>query len=427
MTESKVLDGTAPTKTSGDEVQRKFFGPRATHWTPLELPTDLSDDPNEAQRQISGVKLAQSELSNALLASLQMPHLVVLAGSGTSLGPKVNGPSMSDLWDRCVGVATKSENGELASTTLADRVISSIGYSVESLGKNIEALLSRCESFLQLHDSDDVAQFVKASKETILEECTRFVAGGDRDQLKAHLTFLHRLSRRRVRDSRLKVFTTNYDVCFEAAAGQQGLVVIDGFSFTQPRRFDARYFAMDIVRRGSAGDEQSSLLEGVFHLYKLHGSVTWARKANDTIEIVEKTNASEACLIYPARGKYQQSYAQPHLELVSQFFSVLRQPNTCLVVVGFGFNDDHLSEPILAAVRSNPHFRLIVVNRSAEKTSATGSNRYWKAFLELASTGEDVWMINADFEQFAELIPDLKALTPAQRLARDVRLIAEEQ
>jgi hypothetical protein len=184
---------------------------------------------------------------------------------------------------------------------------------------------------------------------------------------------------------------------------------------------------MDIVRRGSAGDEQSSLLEGVFHLYKLHGSVTWARKANDTIEIVEKTNASEACLIYPARGKYQQSYAQPHLELVSQFFSVLRQPNTCLVVVGFGFNDDHLSEPILAAVRSNPHFRLIVVNRSAEKTSATGSNRYWKAFLELASTGEDVWMINADFEQFAELIPDLKALTPAQRLARDVRLIAEEQ
>jgi hypothetical protein len=45
-----------------------------------------------------------------------------------------------------------------------------------------------------------------------LEKCSDFLDVG---KLEAHKTVLHRLSRRRVRDPRLKVFTTNYDLCFE--------------------------------------------------------------------------------------------------------------------------------------------------------------------------------------------------------------------
>lgn len=134
-----------------------------------------------------------------------------------------------------------------------------------------------------------------------------------------------------------------------------------------------------------------------------------------------------ACLIYPARGKYQQSYVQPHLELVSQYFSVLREPNTCLIVTGFGFNDDHLSEPILAAVRTNPHLRLIIVNPSSDDITAgrREKNKYWETLFSLAKQGEDVWLINANFGDFAEMIPDLKSLTPAQRLTRDIKLMAD--
>jgi hypothetical protein len=42
----------------------------------------------------------------------------------------------------------------------------------------------------------------------------------------------------------------------------------------------------------------------------------------------------------------------------------------------------------------------------------------------LAKQGEDVWLINANFGSFAEMIPDLKSLTPAQRLTRDIKLMA---
>jgi hypothetical protein len=222
------------------------------------------------------------------------------------------------------------------------------------------------------------------------------------------------------------VFTTNYDLCFEHASGKQGLVVLDGFSFTQPRYFDPRFFLYDIVRRPTTGEEIGTPLEGVFHLYKLHGSVDWGRGSDDEIEIIANPAPETACLIYPAKGKYQQSYVQPHLELLSQYFSALRQPNTCLIVVGFGFNDDHLSEPILAAVRTNPHLRLIVVNPISEAlTAKKGENRYWETLFKLAKQAEDICLINAGFGDFSEMIPDLKSLTPAQQLTRDIKKIAE--
>jgi len=220
----------------------------------------------------------------------------------------------------------------------------------------------------------------------------------------------------------LKVFTTNYDICFETAAADQGLVVIDGFSFAQPRHFDPRYFSFDIVRRPIEDTEAGAPLEGVFHLHKLHGSVTWSRTKDGRTEIVDKVEPQRACLIYPANGKYQQSYTQPHIELVSRFLSTLREPNTCLIVVGYGFNDDHLSEPILSAVRSNPHLRLIVVDPMATRSIKDGNN-YWKSFFSLASKGEDVAFLNASFAQFADLIPDLKSLPPSERLVRDLRQV----
>lgn len=403
-----------------------FFGPDFTEWKELNPVIPPGTDSTEEQRIVAAAKAAKEEVKNFLLSSLQMQHVVVLAGSGTSLGKITGGPSMWNLWDYCV----HSNPGDLFDkgkiSDLASKVMKEINYDISADKDNIEALLSRCEAYLQVKTSADVTTFITESKKMILKMCSEFIDPANEKQLAAHRTFLHRLSRRRVRDSRLKLFTTNYDLCFETAAGKQGLVVLDGFSFTQPRQFDPRFFLYDIVRRPTTGDEVGTPLEGVFHIYKLHGSVNWSRKTENEIEVKTNPSPDSACLIYPAKGKYQQSYVQPHLELVSQYFSVLREPNTCLIVVGFGFNDDHLSEPILAAVRTNPHLRLIIVNPSAEDITSrpTEKNKYWEALFNLAKQGEDVWLINAYFGDFAEIIPDLKSLTPAQRLTRDIKLMA---
>ena len=301
-----------------------FFGPDSEAWKELKPDVPAGTDPADKQNIIAAAKAAKEELKNFLLSSLQMQHVVVLAGSGTSLGPVTKGPSMWTLWDYCVNA--NPGTGAVARTVspAATKVIAEIGYDIAAEKENIEALLSRCEAYLQVKTSTDVTTFITESKKVILEKCSEFIDPADAYQLAAHRTLLHRLSRRRVRDSRLKLFTTNYDLCFETAAGRQGLVVLDGFSFTQPRQFDPRFFLYDIVRRPTTGDEVGTPLEGVFHIYKLHGSVNWSRKSDNEIEVEPKPTPDSACLIYPAKGKYQQSYVQPHLELVSQYFSVLR-------------------------------------------------------------------------------------------------------
>lgn len=410
---------TPPTPTG----QPLFFNSETGTWKALK--PDISNVSDEAKKQqiLSDAADARDELRGMLLSSLQMQHLVALAGSGTSLG-SINGPSMQTLWNSCV---RSGSNEGTKLTALAQAVMSEIDYEITDENSNIESLLSRCEAYLQVKKSIDVENFVSNSKAIILEKCTAFLDDAEDSILTSHRTFLHRLSRRRVRDSRMKLFTTNYDLCFERAAGKQGLVAIDGFSFTQPRQFDPRFFLYDIVRRPSTGDEVGSPLEGVFHLYKLHGSVNWDQSPSGDIEIKPNPTPERACLIYPAKGKYQQSYMQPHLELISQYLIALREPNTCLIVTGFGFNDDHLSEPIIAAARTNPHLRLIIINPSLNEltSSPKGSNRFWDSLYELAKQGEDVWLINATFSEFVEMIPDLKSLTPAQRLTRDIKSLVK--
>lgn len=395
------------TNSKTDE-QIAFKSPGDTEWRNLVYDLETDDEARSA------VEAARQSLHNGLLSSLQMQHIVVLAGSGTSLGP-VGGPSMWDLWNAAIGSPPSDEARSIAKKMNFDLELPNM--------QNIETFLSHAEAFLQIYNETDIHDFVKKCREIILHKCSTFL---NIDNLSGHKTFLHRLSRRRVRDPRLKLFTTNYDLCFEQASSAIGGVVIDGFSFSPPRQYDPRYFSYDIVRRTNHADDQGSYLEGVIQLYKLHGSVNWARNTSGAIYENLSPSSDEACLIYPARGKYQQSYLQPHLELMSQYLATLREPNTCLIVVGFGFNDDHLSEPIAAAVKSNPHLRLIVVDPSIfqREIDANKSNRYWQEFEKFRTEGDDVWFINSSFQQFVNLIPDLKALTPADRLMKAIKGVA---
>jgi len=396
----------------------KFLAPGNSEWH--ELSADADKEDNKGLER--AVENSRTTLKEALLTALQMPNLIALSGSGTSIG-SVGGPSMRTLWGRCVHKDPDTERESYENTETASNVIETIKFDEAEEGQNIEALLSRCEAFLVIHDQEEVEQFAVKCKQIILESCSGFLTG-DAPDLEAHRQFLHRLSRRRVRDPRLKLFTTNYDLCFEIAAAELGLVGIDGFSFSTPRRFSPTHFTYDIVRRSSVSAEIGEPLAGVFHLLKLHGSVNWASHADGRIVECSSPNPNDACLIYPARGKYQQSYSQPHLELMSQFLSALRQPDTCLFIAGFGFNDDHLSEPIYTAVRSNPQLQLVIADYKAEDSiyGIDGDySPYWKKLHELSSAGENVWFINGSFADFCKLIPNLRALTPGQKLEQAIK------
>jgi len=166
---------------------------------------------------------------------------------------------MWKLWDHCVNSNPDSGKAIRVETPKAKEIIDGIGYDRSAGKDDIELLLSQCEAYLQYKPKDvEVAKFLKDSKAIILKKCTEFIDQSKPEQLESHRTFLHKLSRRRVRDSRLKLFTTNYDLCFEAAAAKLGLVAIDGFSFSHPRYFDPRFFQYDIIRRTQTTGESGT-------------------------------------------------------------------------------------------------------------------------------------------------------------------------
>lgn len=362
----------------------------------------------EDKRSRDSEEDAREQLSEYLRSVLTTQNLVVLAGSGTSLG-MAGGPSMADLWKRVsslpgfdeVALAVKQPNND----------------------QWIENLLSRCRMAMQFFDeptATKIAEFLQAAEKMIWKACTEFL---DPAKLEGHHTFLRRMARRRLQVPRLKLFTTNYDLCFETAASELGVVVIDGFSFSHPRRFDPRFFSYDIVRRATDRDETHSFVEGVIHVLKLHGSVNW----DDTeMGIIQTNEPTKPCLIYPANTKYEQSYSEPHLELMSQFQRALREPNTCLVVIGFGFNDDHLTRPVLSAMKSNPSFKLLVVDRSAKRKSEQNTGVLSLLRKKILAGEADIALLNAEFSQFAELIPQLRALSPAEQIELSVEQIARE-
>ena len=392
-----------------DKVE--FYLPASSNWESLKI--DETED-NAKERQ----KRNREKLNQQLLASLKMQNLMILCGSGTSLQP-VGGPSMWDLWNLCMKKEDQKEYTEKASSTAQ-----MLNYDISDENTvNIEEFLSICEAFLQLNGNEShkkqVEAFVKNCKREILTACS---FEKNDNALIGHKTFIHRLSRRRTRDSRLKLFTTNYDTSFEEAASSQGIVIIDGFSFTKPRYYDPRFFDFDIVRRLPNETSSDFFLEGVFQLYKLHGSVNWAKKKQKIFE--QEAAPENVCMIFPAKGKYQQSYIQPHLELMARFLSSLRKPNTCLMITGFGFNDDHLSEPIISAIETNPYLKVIIADPSAKNKLDEETNRYWNLLNKLHQKGGDILFLNATFQEFAELIPDLHSLTPAERMAEAVKNIA---
>jgi hypothetical protein len=216
----------------------KFRLPGATKWEEYGL-TASHDDHD------TSVTAARERLSSFLTSSLQMQHLLVLAGSGTSFG--VEGPKMAELWEKCIGASPSDE---------VKRILKALSYGTAREERDVEELLSRCDAFLSFNTDAGIEKFRHEAITKILTRCREPGSKPEHD-LGLHKEFLRRLARRRARDTRLRLFTTNYDLCFEKAAGELGLVALDGFSFSQPRRFDPRFFEYDIVHRGSGTADTS--------------------------------------------------------------------------------------------------------------------------------------------------------------------------
>jgi hypothetical protein len=198
--------------------------------------------------------------------------------------------------------------------------------------------------------------------------------------------------------------------------------VVDGFSYTAPPTFDSVYFTYDIVRRDRDSETQD-FIPNVFQLFKLHGSIDWERSER-TGEILKVKSPGAPLLIYPRSTKYELAFSQPYLEMMSALQAALREPNTGLLVIGFGFNDVHLAEPILSAVRSNLGLKVAIVSpglapkgngADASQGEAEG-NEYLSRIVALIRSGDArLALVNATFKEAIPYVPDMASETDLEK------------
>lgn len=371
--------------------------------------TEIGNSPNESPANPANEDELR-QVREELLRCLNSENLSILTGLGTSLGiPENKGAKAPMMWNLWEAAKEIPEFPEVESTT-PEEIIS---------GENIEHLLSHIQARINVDPNNaTLTEFLQKAQSMILSSCS-FV---DQDsELDVHELFLRKVGRRSPRHERTKLFTTNYDLAFEIAAARSRFHFIDGFAISATNEFNATLFDLDLVRRGASG--QLSLEANVLHLMKLHGSVNWDGHGAETRRV--STRPTEPVLIYPSANKYQMSFRQPYLEMMSRLQISLRKPNTALIISGFGFNDEHIVAPIESAARGNVGLRLVVADPKTRNPS--GRNEFLTWLERLAMAGDHrITLIEGTFEDLVRLIPDSAEYDERQAHAQRIQ-ISENQ
>ncbi|OIR25287.1 SIR2 family protein [Bathymodiolus thermophilus thioautotrophic gill symbiont] len=168
----------------------------------------------------------------------------------------------------------------------------------------------------------------------------------------------------------LNIVTTNYDRVLEHLLSYQGVDFTDGFNGKTLSTFDAANF------------KDSNIV----NLVKVHGSLNWFN-VNEKVrylpcETVNKTPK----IIAPSRDKFEETYGLPYRELIQKSDTLIGNALSFLIV-GFGFNDKHLTPRIKANI--NKGIPLVLITKEISKNTFKELENAGKYILfEEAETGE---------------------------------------
>jgi SIR2-like domain len=171
---------------------------------------------------------------------------------------------------------------------------------------------------------------------------------------KEKIDYINRLGDLHHDDTRVAIFTLNYDLLIETAFANADRKLVNGF---ENGRWDPRLFdTVDAMR-----------------LYKLHGSLDWVDDEMhgicslryDRHPRAEDFEAnSTPLLIFGTDSKL--TGKDPFLTLVHAFAQELRN-STVLLVIGYSFSDSHINEIIAQRMRDSLPLRLVIVSPRADE------------------------------------------------------------
>lgn len=450
---------TDPTKDS--PTQYRLIGP---------------SDSGEVSDLLDGqdVKDAKHRLQALIAEWLRMENLVVLTGAGTSVSS--GGKIMANL-ERDV-LETVKATANLPSGVVKESVHRIIeGRNAESPKSGFEDWLSFLVNASHLATASvspfsgvqwkggvsptqaDLAWFVERAGQSIFAECALSLPdapASGASKIAPHLSFLAKLVARDSNLGRAHLFTLNYDTLFEQALELLGIQYFDGFTGRADARFDPSVYGLDIYYPGEVAEGRVRRFDKFVHLYKLHGSIHWqvrgdelrarhpdlqplrsylalATAAEKATKLDELAKSLPSVGILPTANKFAQTLSMPFAHLFRSFQIRLSAPQTFLLVLGYGFGDDHVTRIIETALM-NPSLVMLVVEPDPKSPTIDRIRRYKdlgkRAFVltptEAAFTAAK--FTHATFDDFTRsVMPDVQWLEDFLRLRRFEQQIAAGQ
>ncbi len=320
------------------------------------------------------------ELQAHLASLLRLENVGLLLGAGASVA--AGGKTMVSLWNDFVAQAPDAakwlhENKFIQTAAVADEETREVP-NVELLGDDLEVALTewRRQGDGAVVDIESVrADLHRAVVRAALlqKEWWESPVGSenDVDRLQHHRSVLQKIvAARQPGQAAPWVFTTNYDLAVEWAAESIDLQVANGFLGIHSRRFSPQSFDIGFRNTQARGEARF----GVYNIYlaKLHGSLSWhetdgqvyevsAQLANESItKFLDNENVTElGLMVMPRAAKYMQTVGFVLGELFRRFSEFLSRSQTCLLVCGYGFGDEHINR-ILRSALLNPTLQLVV-------------------------------------------------------------------
>lgn len=132
----------------------------------------------------------------------------------------------------------------------------------------------------------------------------------------------------------VNIVTTNYDRVLEYIMSYHNIPYTDGF--------DGKVL--------STFNEDKFKNKNIVNLLKVHGSLNWFDVDNEIRFLSSISKDGVPKIIAPDKNKYQEAYGSPYRELIQKADDLIKTPSSFLVI-GFGFNDEHLTPKIKAKVK----------------------------------------------------------------------------
>jgi len=153
----------------------------------------------------------------------------------------------------------------------------------------------------------------------------------------------------------IELFTVNYDLLLETALENLGVPYFDGFIGTLRARFHTE------LVEGKPGSDREWMPAFFVRLWKLHGSVNWARQADQQIvRLGQPVPEGDAAAIYPSDTKYEESRRVPFVVLQDRLRRALHEPETLVLIAGYSFGDKHLNELLFDAASKRERSEFVV-------------------------------------------------------------------